>query len=135
MSELTTWLRAQILERKKTAEAAAETPRPDWTAITRRGKKRMVGIIEATTNMQPSRRWLFNAETEATNVLHIAFNDPQDTIARCEAELALLDLHEPIVGDRANYTIAEQNRAEDVMLILASGYRHRPGWQERWRLP
>lgn len=36
------------------------------------------------------------------NMLHVAANDPQDTIARCEAELAILDEHYILTGGDRN---------------------------------
>lgn len=101
---------------------------------------------------------------------HIAANDPQDTIARCEAELAILDEHGPL-PDCTPEMIAKYRTAgfpeahiaameamvycarchvpvdgacedEDqcapvdypckTVTLLASGYRHRPGWAAHW---
>ena len=36
------------------------------------------------------------------NMLHVAANDPRDTIARCEAELAILDEHYILTSDDRN---------------------------------
>ena len=58
---------------------------------------------------------------------HIAANDPQDTIARCEAELAILDAcHQGIRNGRAFL-------AEEIIRLLAGGYKHRPGFPEEWK--
>ena len=51
-------------------------------------------------------------------------NDPRDTIARCEAELAILDAcAQGIRNGRALL-------AEEVRRLLASGYKHCPGYRE-----
>ena len=80
-------------------------------------------------------------------------NDPQDTIARCEAELAILDLHAPVCplaemivdwrewqecrecGPNKEYPeyLHQPGRGEKfypcrTVRLLASGYRHRPGF-------
>lgn len=77
---------------------------------------------------------------------HIALNDPQDVIARCEAELAILDLHDQT---RAIAVAAQlphgELRIQDYMdaqrelcalveavRLLAGGYRHWPGYAEVW---
>ena len=78
----------------------------------------------------------------------IAANDPQDTIARCEAELAILDrcwpllpldesdLDEDYHDGRDDWerwrdeALAEL--ADDILALLLSGYRHRPGYREEW---
>jgi hypothetical protein len=68
-------------------------------------------------------------------------NDPQDTIARCEAELAILDAcalsKSTEVALEAGDISAEEYVTGDVMgsqivRLLASGYRHRPGYREEW---
>ena len=88
---------------------------------------------------------------------HIAANDPQDTIARCEAELAILDLYErtlaivrapvdlkalaaekPVIRElRArDYLDAERELCVlwEVVRLLAGGYKHRPGYKEEdWK--
>ena len=66
-------------------------------------------------------------------------NDPRDTIARCEAELAILDEHGGAPGIdpgevccvRCGDYPQEPHPCRTVRL-LASGYRHRPGYQEAW---
>jgi len=77
---------------------------------------------------------------------HIALNDPQDTIARCEAELAILDEHYP--QDRGEsipgadcgicWHVGVPGASEPypcrTVRLLASGYKHRPGYREEdWK--
>jgi hypothetical protein len=77
---------------------------------------------------------------------HIAANDPQDTIARCEAELAILDDHAPLSGYDPHGPVCviccEPGGfgCEDAVVrhpcrtvrLLASGYRHRKGYRPEW---
>jgi hypothetical protein len=77
---------------------------------------------------------------------HIEANDPQDTIARCEAELAILDEHpwqpgwdgtgfgRPICSvcswtDRDGDAEGDPYPCKTVRLI-GRGYRHWPGYRE-----
>ena len=92
---------------------------------------------------------------------HIALNDPQDAIARCEAELAILDEHYILTGpvgtgkyeqfsiisppfppkDCGCVTCHYASRGGvngygicRTVKYLASGYRHRPGYREEdWK--
>ena len=92
---------------------------------------------------------------------HIAANDPQDTIARCETELAILDEHYILRNGDMNqkyeqFSIisppfppmdcgcvtchyASQGGVNGygicrTVKFLASGYRHKPGYREEdWR--
>jgi hypothetical protein len=71
---------------------------------------------------------------------HIAIHDPRDVIADCDAKLAVLDLCERVIRDDAEdhddcgaadswtgFAVARL-----TVQLLASGYRHRDGWQEEW---
>lgn len=79
---------------------------------------------------------------------HIVANDPRDTIARCEFELALLDEHTFIrVGyrdsagiDRHSYECAacDPGGPPDsypcrTVRLLGYAYRFRTGYREEWR--
>jgi hypothetical protein len=70
-------------------------------------------------------RWSGGAHAVAA---HIALNDPRDVIARCEAELGILDLHDIWKADAG---IAAEVTA-DAVRHLAGGYRHQPGWERHW---
>ena len=70
----------------------------------------------------------------------IAVNDPQSVIARCEAELAILDEHG---GEHMCYENVRDGNTFDlyigdcrVVRHLASAYKHRSGYQESdWKQP
>ncbi|MEU6725515.1 DUF6221 family protein [Nonomuraea wenchangensis] len=63
---------------------------------------------------------------------HMAIHDPRDTIARCEAELRLIDRLDAAAKDSVNYDLPARHLAEDAIEALASGYRHRPGFKPEW---
>jgi hypothetical protein len=85
-------------------------------------------------------------------VEHVIRNDPRNAVARLEAELAILDLYaatlaitqkppvmpegHPAAGmiSARDYLDAKRELAvlEPVVRLLASGYKHRPGYQEEW---
>lgn len=82
---------------------------------------------------------------------HIALHDPQDTIARCGAELAELDMLEAMphyTCDDPFYACHMANPdfwvdptcscyrdafVDRALRIKAYGYRRRSGWREEWR--
>lgn len=70
---------------------------------------------------------------------HIATHDPRDVIARCEAELALLDKAEEAIKDAEGVGLWSQTEGEvhgragayrEAAEIIAGGYRHRPGYAD-----
>jgi hypothetical protein len=78
-------------------------------------------------------------------------NDPRDTIARCEAELAIIDrclpllppdesdLDEDYQDGRDDWERARDEDlaglAGDILALLADGCAHREGWADRWACP
>jgi Family of unknown function (DUF6221) len=64
---------------------------------------------------------------------HIARHDPASVLDLVAAHRAILDLLDYIPGDGANFTLAEQERAEDVIRHLAAAYSGRDGYDENWR--
>jgi hypothetical protein len=176
---LTAWLRQQIEARKAAAEAASEGPwdvsavTPAWAGF----KDDPMSPAKVTCIDDASDHCLFVAlrfgqppEVDEANAAHVAANDPQDTIARCEAELAILDEHacvpdyppesiaehrargwpedrlkamaEMVYCDRCHTPVDDAREDESQCLgviypcrtvrLLASGYRHRPGYREEW---
>lgn len=68
---------------------------------------------------------------------HIARHDPRGTIARCEAELAMLEICERVIREEAGRAPAGDGWSAVAVARIwlhfaASGYRHRPGYQNRW---
>jgi hypothetical protein len=79
---------------------------------------------------------------------HLAANDPRDTIARCESELAILDEHVPYDctwpgGSRCTVCASSGTYPNGVAIMAAfpcrtirligHGYRYRPGYLEAWK--
>ncbi|MFF0864180.1 DUF6221 family protein [Nonomuraea sp. NPDC003560] len=91
-----------------------------------------IGIRVATLNYSDGGGvW----EREAAD--HIVLQQPRDTIARCTAELALLDEHPEAAGTYLpNWAGRCQGCGErtpcTTVKLLASGRRHRPGFNPEW---
>jgi hypothetical protein len=66
---------------------------------------------------------------------HIALNDPQDVIARCEAELAILDECDLLLKVGIAFPDeAGPESAAKIVRLIGSGYRHRDGYrEEEWK--
>jgi hypothetical protein len=61
---------------------------------------------------------------------HIALHDPRDTIARCEAELALLARYDG--PDERGTTPDFWCGIREAIEMIAAGYKHRPGFNPEW---
>jgi hypothetical protein len=138
--EMTAWLRAQAEADKAAAKAA--TP-GEWAALDG-------GVM----SIEDEGQWpvsVAQSRRDREDRVHIAIHDPRDVIADCDAKLRLLGLHEPVegVGGGTECEACGPNngsppgliaviRDDDgfrpcaTVLVLASGYRHRDGWQEGW---
>jgi Family of unknown function (DUF6221) len=134
--EAMAWLRRVIEGDKVTAEAA---PGPAWTAdedgcCVLAGDS---GVVAETVSHDLGER--------EQVVRHAILHDPLDVLARCEAELAILDfraLAEVVTtasddgetGERSEARQAKRRLAvlDIVVGHLASGYRHRLGYAEHW---
>jgi len=137
VAEMVAWLRREI-ETDKT-KAQAVTQGMAWCTKDVEGDELWdFSFIAIYTDGWP---WRETArcclENEAD---HIARHDPQDVIARCDAELAILDEHEDIDGHCetcGNYDptgLHEHSVAAPcrTVRLLAQGYRHRDGWRGEW---
>lgn len=122
------WLRQRIRERLYLARHAIE-------------------LGNATEWTEPTSGVLVTGEPTETDTWHgtwpmgdsslsrlMEANDPQDTIARCEAELAILDLYEQQAA-KAGENAMEEDRAWTLWPVVAhlvSAYRHWPGYRPVW---
>ncbi|MGW4406534.1 DUF6221 family protein [Nonomuraea sp. NPDC004702] len=111
--DLLSWLRSTI----ESDLARARNEGPDWYSV------------EDLTD--------YDYCMDAGRAEYIVRHGPRDTIARCEAELRLIALCESTTeyalkrpqGNSA-YLVAHQS---DILVrLLASGYRHRPGFNPEW---
>lgn len=145
------WLRAQVEARKAAAEAASEGPwdasavTPSWAGFTEQplAPAKVACLDDDEDNcLFVALRFGLPPERNEANAAHIAANDPRDTIARCEAELAILDEHGPddtfgpgdvcccACGDRPQVPFPCR-----TVRLLAGGYRHRPGYPAAFVAP
>ncbi len=86
--ELVLWLRLAILVRRDAARLAAR----EGGAWTQDDPVRYPGRISSLGGPVV----YDEGAPDENQAPHIAMNDPQDVIARCEAELAILDEHAPV---------------------------------------
>ncbi|MFI7691765.1 DUF6221 family protein [Nonomuraea sp. NPDC049655] len=135
-ADLLSWLRSVIEGDKAVAEALPHGP---WRVeMSERRYPQQISnaqaILIAETTTGP--------EHEPVIANYIALHDPRDTIARCDAELAILDQVLPEVR-RVAIRLAEEfggmwpddmlTSSETLLLTtLASGYRHREGFNPAW---
>ncbi|MGW4663201.1 DUF6221 family protein [Streptosporangium sandarakinum] len=158
--DMLSWLRQQIESDKATAEAAANAPReieyiypdgpredgrrwehreaPDgghWTYTP--GEDRVVsacggdGVAGAACSC-----CVRESEGREVDLIHIALHDPRDTIARCEAELYILDCHEgshECASPDDNCLWIEMGACPTVR-AMAWARRHRPGYKPEWAI-
>lgn len=119
LTEMVEWLRREIESEKLAAEKA--TPGPwRWSDLS--------GQVREDSQFG---RAVTTAARTVADLVHIATHDPRDTIARCGAELAIIDAHYPI--DPCDAHDASLNTiACPTLEHLAHGRRHRPGWKEGW---
>lgn len=127
MSDLATWLRAQLDEDERVAEAARFLTRGSW---------RHAGTRDVLTEAGR----LLNAD-QAEQAEHIALHDPARVLAEVEAKRRILDEAVPLM-DAADEKICEEWSAGDpvtydasplVLRLLALPYAARPGYLDEWR--
>lgn len=131
MSELITWLRAQIEADKEAAQYAQVVAPGIWW----HNHDDAPGIIYTEEGGE-----LLRAPEEHRPLTeHLVRHEPQEVIARCDAGLALLDhyremcdLLDPTTSARQEYILAE-GAVRRAVTLLAQGYRHRDGYREEWR--
>lgn len=135
------WLRQQIGVKLAAARGLACTGTGQW-GVTCNGDYDYT--IADASDVLPKANAVADCWGEAV-AYFIADNDPQGVIARCEAELAILDfraLAETIAGAADDGQTGERSEAQQakrrlaVLDIavghLASVYRHREGYAEHW---
>lgn len=166
-SEPVTWLRQQVEARRAlAAEACPNTDghwwRREWEVYADGGRE-PVGALYAGEPVLDSDGEVSGGDyivvydegaPSQAQFGHIALNDPRDTIARCDAELAVLDEYTGALARRAaeaaDYaewiagTAPEDTPRfpgphpatipglERAVRHLATAYRHHPGYQEQW---
>lgn len=127
------WLRAQVEARKALAEAATQVPwEPEGDDLTD-------DEVWIDVDGEQWRHVICRGPQSHENMLHVALNDPRDVIARCEAELAILDEHGPddtfgpddvcccACGDRPQVPFPCR-----TVRVLLGAYKHQPGFKAEW---
>ena len=168
--EMVTWLRGAVTARLVLARKA--TPGP-WAreATGDKGNSWAAGFVMGedenplSGEVEHGRGVVIDGVCESidghlSDGAHIAANDPQDTIARCEAELDILNAHyilhrEDRSEEYAEYSVTPHPGAHGcdfgcvschyrglggvwgqgvcyTVRRMALGYRHWPGWKEKW---
>ena len=132
MDEAIEWLRQRVRERLYLAQHTIELGNhAAWT-------EQSSGVLvtsEPTAGDTWHGTW---AMGDSSLARLMEANDPQDTIARCEAELAIIDEFTSRHQDAylmLGPSIARQREWEGLRLavrLLASGYRHREGYAQHW---
>ena len=150
--DLTTWLRKQITARRDVAIAALDGTDGHWWrreagAFEERTREPVGNLFagepcfdEDGDNMGGSDVVVYDEGSPSdARFEHIAANDPRDTIARCDAELAVLDLHS--INDAGLYEkspdcahCAVESYPCRTVRMIGSGYRFRDGYREEWKL-
>lgn len=148
MDEAVKWVRQCVKERLYLALHAIELGcNAEWT-------EQSTGVL-ATGEPTDTDVWFGTwAMGDSTLTRLMEANDPQDTIARCEAELGILDAYEAAAARKdaelADYAQWIDNTApavrpdfsgphprvlpglEIAVRNIASGYKYRPGYAEHW---
>lgn len=142
-ADMLSWLRQQIEARKALAEAASGE---SWTA--RRVVEVGYMVADEDSGAAVARLWVemgdlvdgfHSAGVDPLDTSkHMAFNDPRQIIADCEADLAILELHDDL-HDCVTPTSSQVFPAGDhdeipcpALQWLAFRYRHRPGYLPEW---
>ena len=143
--EAVKWLREQVTQRMETAKEACHEGEGNWW---RRRQALYVdrepvpagALFEGTPEVDDPEHDIFLAEIVVydegrpsdAQVAHMALNDPQDVIARCEAELAILAAYDEAckVAEFPDEAGGFANGLDEAVKLLGSGYRHREGYAE-----
>lgn len=156
-ADMLSWLRSTIMSALEAARAADEASPGPWVNTGQDGDGDAWQIHGAPTG---ETTWKYDRVTEEEQEVpvlrrvatlnyddgggvwekaaadHIVLQQPQDTIARCEAELALLDVVLPEVEYMDDVLEGEWGgssaRAEKLLRTMLSGYRHRDGFNPDW---
>lgn len=133
--EAVKWLRRRIEERRALARHAieSEAAAAEWHEMT--SGVLVTGpatVDDAWDGVHPI------GDSRLTRFM--AANDPQDTIARCEAELGILDAHDrpehycplPVLPSVHGQLWTPEEGPCWTVRLLASGYRHQAGYAETW---
>jgi len=152
--DVATWTRKQVEARLDLARKATQVP---WEP---EGDDPTDDEVWIDVDGKEWRHVICRGPQSHENMLHVAANDPQDTIARCETELAILDMHAPTRphpefgftypaaakfcgydGPGDNWQAEQEpDHFPDALWpcrtvrLLAASYKYWPGYLEAWSL-
>jgi hypothetical protein len=154
MPDLLAWLRATITGDLAAAKAADEASPGPWVNTGQDGQGSDTDAWQIHGAPTGDTTWKYDRETEqeaevpvlrpvATTEYddgggvwakaaadHMVLQQPRDTIARCQAELALLDRYEG--PDEPGRTPDFWDGMREAVAMVAAGYEHRPGFNPAW---
>jgi hypothetical protein len=137
------WLREQVQGRLVRAKAATEGPWA-WEATGEKDNSWAVGLVQdedgtsLAGQIEAGQGIVIEGICEGidghlADAAHIVLNDPQDVIARCEAELGILSLHDLWASERGHPALgAAACAVSDAVRHVAVGYKHWPGYAEHY---
>ncbi|MCX4993825.1 DUF6221 family protein [Streptomyces longwoodensis] len=128
MDELVAWLRAQLDEDERTAQAASPGP---WYVNAEHDEVMAVDDVTVAEGFALSGRQL------RATVDHIARHDPARVLREIDTKRRLLDLHRPYVPEPNQSCLGCAGgimfSSCPVVRLLALSYTDRPGYREEWR--
>lgn len=129
------WLRKQIEQRRYLAQRTVELGNAvHWTELSS-------GVLMTIAADAPQDNWDGvhpMGDSSLTRLMEA--NDPQDTIARCQAELAMLDICQRVIGEDEGHEYYSDGWsglavARIAIRFLAAAYRHHDGYAQFWGGP
>lgn len=130
LTEMVEWLRSQIETDRHWAQQVIALSE-EWDSW--RWDKKMIWSLGGT-QMAEARSPIIAA--------HIATHDPRDTIARCEAELGIIDDYEQArrklesgpdpCAPGSVFLSGRHDALRGAITRLGYGYRHRDGYKASW---
>jgi len=129
--DLAAWLRAEIEADKRAA--SVKVIRLRWTADPEPWEAAATGIVDEQGGPVAAVIGDYAAR-------HILRQQPLSTIARCDAELAILrerdaaaDMFGGARGPDGGGVFGALRALDHAVRLLADGYRHRDGYREEWK--
>lgn len=130
MEEMLTWLRATVEGDKALGEQATAG---EWEPVVDdHGRGQVDASVWSKNIGYYITEKISSGSRHREDAAHINVHDPRDTIARCEAELELLDRCERVIANPETYDETAEELAEEVIRRLARGRRHREGFKPEW---
>lgn len=133
MSDAMAWLRKQIAEDRRLAEAVGD-PETDGAWY----YSEPLGETVRSEAQQYIACGPYDGPVDEDAARHIVRHDPRTVLAQCDAHTAILDRYERAreAGHQGRYTeweLAQLEAFEAAVEIVALAYRHHPGYREEWR--